>query len=115
MKRALYALALVASPALADTRKDAEHWELAFQALNVVDAVQTIDCLNRDACHEINPLIGRDPSTEKVVAVKVGAGAIHYLLFRLIADRDPKAAKLFSQVSVVVQGGVVAANLRFAF
>ena len=32
-----------------------------------------------------------------------------------LAALTPKAAKVFSKVSVFVQGGVVTANLRFVF
>lgn len=50
-----------------------------------------------------------------IIGVKLIGGVLHYVLFDYIADRDPKAAKVFSKVSVFVQGGVVVANLRFAF
>ena len=125
MKYALAALALIASPATAqvygpvDTdkqdRKESTKWEVAYQVLNVVDAAQTIDCLNRNVCIEANPLYGRNPSKGKIIGIKLATGVIHWLVFDHIADRNPKAAKIFSKVSVIVQGGVVAANLRFAF
>lgn len=127
MRAFLAALALIASPAAAQTygpvdtdqrakdRREAERWEAAYQVLSVVDAVQTIDCLDRRVCVEVNPIYGRNPSKGKIIGVKLIGGVLHYVLFEYIADRDPKAAKVFSKVSVFVQGGVVAANLRFVF
>lgn len=116
MRRLLLTAALIASPACADTGKQADQWELTYQALNLIDGVQTIDCTSRHVCREGNTWVyGDNPSPEKIVAIKTGFGVAHYLIFRLLKDHDPKAARLFSQVSVVVQGSVVAANLRFAF
>ena len=60
-------------------------------------------------------IYGVNPSKGKVIGIKLATGVIHWLVFDHIADRNPKAAKIFSKVSVIVQGGVVAANLRFAF
>lgn len=114
MYRALiFAVAmLAASPAAA---KDVPDSEYVFQALNLVDGIQTIDCLNRNVCHEANPLLGRNPSTTKIIGVKLGTGAVHYLIARHLYARNPKAAHLFETISIVFQGSVVAANLRFAF
>ena len=51
----------------------------------------------------------------KLVAVKVGTGVIHYLIARRLYERNPRAAHLFETISIGIQGGIVAANLRFAF
>lgn len=108
MKHALAALALVATPAHANGFKDRE---IAFQALNAIDAAQT--CIGvAKGLREVNPLFGKHPSCEKVIGIKVAAGIIHYLIADSMNERD---AKTFQIVSLVVQGGVVAANLRFAF
>lgn len=127
MKHILALVVLIATPATAQTygppdtsqdtkdRREAKRWEIAYQALSAIDGIQTIDCLNRQVCTEANPIYGRNPSKGKVIGFKVAGGIIHYLIFDYIADRNPKAAKVFSKVSVIVQGGVVAANLRFAF
>ena len=112
MKRLLPLAALVASPAYADGFKDRE---IAYQLLNAVDAAQTIDCLKREVCVELNPIYGRDPTPGKIIGVKVVGGVLHYVIARFIHDRDPKGAKVFQIVTIVVQGGVVAANFRFTF
>lgn len=63
----------------------------------------------------IFPALDRPEDVKKLLSLELIGGVLHYVLFDYIADRDPKAAKVFSKVSVFVQGGVVAANLRFAF
>ena len=86
--------------------------EVLFNVLNVVDAIQTIDCLDRKVCYEANPIYGKHPSMERIIGTKVATGIIHYL----IEDRMPsKTRKVFQVTSIVVQGGVVAFNARLAF
>ena len=113
MKYALAALAMLfATPAYADGFKDRE---IAYQVLNAADAATTIDCLNRNVCVEANPLYGRDPSAGKIIGVKVINGVLHYVIAKFLHDRNPHGAKVFQIVTIVIQGGVVAANLRFTF
>lgn len=109
---ALAALALIATPAHADGFRDRE---IAYQALNAVDAVQTCHIVGSGRGYELNPLLGKHPSCGKVVGVKLATGLIHYLIADHLNDRNPKAAKAFQIVSIVIQGGVVAANFRLVF
>lgn len=117
MRRVLPIIALaIATPAYADEGWDRiKHMEVAWQVLNAADFATTEYCLRRGTCHEGNPIIGSDPSTAKLAAYKIGTGALHYIIARHLADRDPKAARIFEIASIVVQGGVVVANLRFVF
>ena len=101
-----------ATPAHAE---DWQRWETGYQLLSAVDAVQTCDFLKRGVAYEANPILGRNPSCKTVVGFKIGAGVVHYLIVREVAKLDPNAAKWVAVVSVVYQGGVVAANLRFVF
>ena len=97
------------------TWEETKRLEMVFLGLSAVDAIQTIDCLNRNVCYELNPVYGRNPSTEKIIGVKIVGGALHFLLVRELHERDPNLARVMQYVSIAVQGGVVAANLRFAF
>ena len=112
LKWALLLGALFATPARAD---ELTRYEVAFQVLNAADAVQTCDFLARGRAYELNPILGRHPSCATVIGFKIAAGGVHYLLVREIAKTDPKLAKIVQIVTIAVQGGVVAANLRFAF
>ena len=105
----------VAAHAKEPTWEEVRHWELAYQALNIVDTAQTLDFLDRGVAHEANPLIGRNPKPLKLIAIKALGGAAHYLLVREVYRHDPKTAKWVAIASVALQGGVVAANLRFTF
>lgn len=105
-------IALTTSPACAD---GFEKREIAFQALNAIDAAQTCHIVGSGRGYELNPLLGKHPSCGKVVGVKLATGLVHYLIADHLNDRNPKAAKAFQIVSIVVQGGVVAANFQFVF
>jgi hypothetical protein len=61
---------------------------------------------------ELNPLLGKHPSCPKVIGFKLATGVIHYLIADHLNDRNPKAAKVFQIVSIVVQAGGVALNFR---
>lgn len=113
--RAIFATALllIPTPVLADDR-----WrklEIAWQAANAADFATTEYCLRRDTCHEANPILGKHPSTGELAAFKIGSGAAHYLIAREIARHDAGAAHVFEVVTLIVQGGIVGANLRFVF
>lgn len=116
MRRLLAALALIATPAYADGFTERE---VAFQVLNAMDGAQTCHAVSSGRGVEGNPMarliIGRTPSCGKVIGLKVASGLIHYLVADHLRDRDPHAAKVFQVMSLVVQGGVVAANMRFVF
>lgn len=100
---------------LNDLRRDATRWEIVYLVLNVIDAAQTIDCLKRNVCQEANPLFGKNPSAGKLIGVKAAGGVVHWLLFSHFRKTNPQFARRFAQLSVVIQGGVVAANARFTF
>lgn len=110
-------MSLFATPAKADepTWKEIKRLEIVYQTLNAVDAIQTIDCLNRNVCVEANPLLGRNPSTEKIIGVKLAGGILHYFVIKKIYEQDPQAARIAQYLSIGLQGSVVAANLRFTF
>ena len=96
-------------------RKDATRMEITFQVLNVLDAAQTVSCLSRQTCAEGNPLYGSHPPAGQVIGIKAGMGVLHWLVFKTLIDRDSNAARWFGRLTVAVQGGVVASNLRFTF
>lgn len=120
MRIAIAALVCIATPGAAlaqerDDQREALRYEIAFQALNLADLAITLDCVNRNVCHEANPIFGRNPSDRELIFGKALGGAVHWLIFDHLRERDPRAARLFSQASVALQGGVVMANLRFTF
>jgi hypothetical protein len=90
-------------------------WEIAYLALSAIDAGQTIHCLRRDICEEVNPLFGKRPSTKTILLTKVGGGLAHFALFSYINNRNPTLALRAAQISVVGQGGTVLLNARIMF
>jgi hypothetical protein len=96
-------------------KSNALKWEIAYLALSAVDAVQTIHCLRRDICEEVNPIFGKRPSTKTIILTKVGGGIAHFALFNYINQRNPRLALRAAQISVVGQGGAVLLNARIMF
>ena len=113
MKYLLAAVAILAAqPAHADAFRDRQ---TAFQALSAIDAAQTCYALETGRGREMNPILGSKPSCPKVIAFKLGATVLHEVIAREIDKHDPDAARVFQIASIVIQGGVVAANFRIVF
>lgn len=89
--------------------------EVIFQILNVVDTVQTIDCLNRNVCHEMNPILGRNPSTHKLIGIKALSGGIHAIGTHLFKEFAPSGVDAFQITSLIVQSGAVVWNVQHSF
>jgi hypothetical protein len=98
-----------------DTQSAALKWELGFLALSALDTAQTIECLHRDVCEEVNPLFGKHPSAKMLILAKLGGGLAHFAAFSYLNDRDPKVALRAAQVSFALQGTVVLVNARITF
>lgn len=93
------------------TPADVKKLEAAFQLLNAADAITTIVCLNRNDCHEANPIYGRQPKPIVVVGAKAMLGGFHYWVMRRIAPEHPGLARAFGWFTVSVQGSVVGINI----
>ena len=107
MRIILALLLLIPSPALAN---GFERREIAYQLLNAVDAAQTCSFLRRGTAHELNPILGRNPSCKTVVGFKIGAGLLHYIISTNLPEKE---AKIFQIGTIVIQAGVVTWNLKF--
>ena len=88
--------------------------EWVFQALNVADAVTTIDALNH-GCVERNPFLGKHPSDGVVIGQTVAIGILHAAGTSFLQDHAPKAVRLWEILSIGVKGGVVVSNLTVRF
>ena len=117
------ALSLSPTPAFAQrtslnedvTSAAALRWEFAYLGLSAVDAIQTIQCIERGKCTESNPLFGKRPSAETVILAKLIGSGVQFALFNAARRKDPKLALRLAQVSFALQGTVVALNARFTF
>lgn len=90
-------------------------YEIAYQALNVIDAVQTAVALKSGRMREANPLMGANPSTITVIGYKAAVGGVHYALTRWIMREHPRFARLFQYASIAYQGSAVTWNLTQIF
>lgn len=93
--------------------------EIVWQVLNVVDTVQTCYIVESGRGTEANPILrytlGKRPKCVELALAKITFGALHFLLYEVLSDRDIRDAERFENISLIVQGGVVAANMRFVF
>lgn len=115
MKKLLFliALPLLSSPARAT--EDWEKLEATYQVLNFIDLAQTDTCLRAKTCVELNPLLGKNPSTEKLIAFKLAGGVLHYIITKELVKStgpDSKEVKVWLYGSILVQGAVVGLNFR---
>lgn len=96
--------------------KTIERLEIAYQLLGVLDAAQTISCMKKPNCREINPLLGSRPSAARIVGFKLAAGLLHYAAMRREIRKDRlDSALTFEIVSISVQGVICGLNFRHAF
>lgn len=103
------------APALHKQWKDVRDLELMFQALNLLDAVETVGCLEAGKCAERNPVYGKNPHRSVIVASKVATGALHYLVTRYMLKQHNAWTDEWLITTVAIQGGVVMWNARFCF
>lgn len=97
---------------LGHAKRDIARLEIVFQLLNLADAASTISCVERRICDEKNPLYGSSkPEWERVAAIKLGTGLIHYVVYRTLAKEDTRLAKIFELTTITIQGAAVVWNL----
>jgi len=88
---AIMAMAILSSCASfkrqADWSKGQKIAEVSWQALNVIDSVQTIKIAkNPDEFYERNFLYGRHPSVGRVVALKAGSAILHPIITHYLPE-----------------------------
>ncbi len=91
-----------------------DDWEKAYLAASAVDTAQTCYGISKGLV-ERNPIFGKSPKCETLVAAKLGAGIVHWLIYKEIARRDQDDAETFAKVSFFVQGGIVGWNFTKIF
>ncbi len=88
--------------------------EVAYQTLLAVDTVQTLEITRHpDKWYEANPLLGRNPSAEKVVLYMAASSALHLYVSNELAERGAPAwvRAAWHVGSIGVQGVVVKKNI----
>lgn len=83
--------------------------------MGVVDGAQTIYFTQKGIAEEQNPIYGRHPSPERIIATKIGFGITHYLLSKELVKKDSKLGRIFQVTTIGIQAGVVTWNAKFIF
>lgn len=111
---------LVQSPADTKAARERENWNavkpalIAWQAVQLLDMVTTIQCGSSPHCYEGNAewLYGRKPKAERVIPIKLAVMAGGYLLTREVSKRSKTAAFAFLVSSGVPTAMMVKGNIR---
>lgn len=87
---------------------------VAWEIVQVLDTVTTIQCGRNPNCEEVNApnLYGRKPTVKSVLRVKIPLMIGGYFFSREIAKHSPVAAYSFLGVSGVITGKMVAGNIN---
>jgi hypothetical protein len=97
------------------TWSNVKHLEMLFQAGGLIDLGETLYFLNNTEWIETNRFLGHHPSSAKLIAFKLSADALHFVLTKILFDIEPKYAKGFVIGSLVAQSGTVILNIRTLF
>lgn len=89
--------------------------EYAWQALHLVDVVQTYKIASQpDRYYENNPILGRHPSKTDVIVWGVATSVLHagLIMYMQEQDVDPRFIKFVQYVSITHKGIVVYKNFN---
>jgi len=91
----------------ADWTKQDTITESVFLSTLAVDAMQTIDIKNHPGMYETNPILGRHPSDDQVIAYFITTGYLHYQIAKHL---DSKYRKIWQYMWISVEVGVINHN-----
>lgn len=89
--------------------------EYAWQALHLVDVVQTYKIASQpDRYYENNPILGKHPSKTDVIVWGVATSVLHasLIMYMQEQDVDPRFIKFVQYVSITHKGIVVYKNFN---
>jgi hypothetical protein len=85
--------------------------EYAFQGLNVIDTLQTIEISKNRNFHELNPLLSYHPSKKEAIEAGVAFGLTHALATSYLQSKySPEFVRNWEYGSLAIKGFVVAHN-----
>lgn len=95
-------------------RKLAYKWEAAYAVASAADLIITVQAVNSGKFVEANPVAKNHSMTEMII-IKTVLTAGHVAFTYRLAQKHPRAALRFAQISAIAQGGVVGLNIRTVF
>ena len=68
--------------------KEQKIGELAFQTVNFIDMMQTLEIVQHDDLYyETNPILGKHPQQHEVLLYFMARGALHYEVTKWLPDK----------------------------
>lgn len=97
-----------------DNWNDVKPALIAWQAIQVLDMITTIQCGSSPHCYESNApgLYGRKPKAERVIPIKLAVMAAGYLITRETSKHSKAAAFTFLVTSGVPTALMVKGNIK---
>lgn len=84
--------------------------EIVWQVMHIIDWGQTVDIAkNPGKYYEINPLLGKHPSVEKVHKYMIASSLIHYVVSTSLKS---KYRKYWQYVTIGITGTLIMHNYR---
>ncbi len=104
-------LLLLLTPIANAEKYNPMHYEIAWQAMHVVDVMQTLEIQDHPELKEgmIHKIIGRQPDDDNVYAWGIGSAIGHYYLMRWI-DKKTRHSKNIRRFELFLTVGVIAHN-----
>lgn len=91
--------------------RDLPKEEYVFQALHAADMAQTIYSRDHlDNFVEVNPILGRNPSNEKIATFFVVTGLLHAATTLYFMDHYPQQVKRWEHMSIGIKGAALVWN-----
>lgn len=86
--------------------------EWAWQTLNLVDVVQTLQIVDHpDQYHELNPFLGQHPSRDRILLTGTAFAVVHYLVTdHLIKNSSSTAVNTWETASIALKLIVIGHN-----
>tara|TARA_R100000657_G_scaffold17477_1_gene15141 strand:- start:534 stop:917 length:384 start_codon:yes stop_codon:yes gene_type:complete len=109
----IFLLILVLSPLAHAEKYNPMHYEIAWQAMHVIDVMQTLEIQDHEHLEESHShwIIGRQPDDDNVYAWGIASALAHYFLMKWVDD-NTKYGKVIRQIEVGYKFGVIHKNYQ---
>jgi len=116
----IFLLILVLSPLAHAEKYNPMHYEIAWQAMHVIDVMQTLEIQDHEHLEEVHmrKVLGRNPDDDNVYAWGIAGAIAHYYLMKWI-DENTNYGKALRHIEVGYKFGTISNNhsigLRVSF
>ena len=113
MKLSILVLLILLS-GCASLRPEQRNTEIAYQALHIVDTLQTLDIKNHNDVVESNHILGYRPTDAKIISYMAAESVLHFAITTQLASHGAPLwlQRTWGMASIGLTARVVAVNFR---